>query len=275
MTDQTPSPANIPEPYRVAPDTWVIPEIVQATPDAVVAINSMVIAGAEPVIVDTGNELSRKEWLEAAFSIVDPADVRWVFLSHDDHDHIVNLPAVLELCPRATLVTSWFAVERTSRALELPLDRMRWINSGESFDAGDRTLVALRPPVFDSPVTRGLFDPTTGVYWAVDTFATLLPAHVTDAADVPADMWEAGFLQFNRMVSPWHTLVDPARWNAYVDTVAALGMTTVASGHSAALSGARLDEAFRLLRTLPDLPAADLPVQADLDELLAARRPAA
>ena len=267
--------ANIPEPYRIAPDTWVIPEIVQATPDAVVAINSMVIAGAEPVIVDTGNELSRGEWLEAAFSIVDPADVRWVFLSHDDHDHIGNLPAVLDLCPRATLVTNWFTVERTTRALELPIERMRWVNSGESFDAGDRTLVAMRPPVFDSPVTRGLFDAKTGVYWAVDTFACLLPGHLTDVADVPSEMWEATLLQFNRMVSPWHTLVDPAKWNAYIDTVAALGMTTVASGHSAALHGKRLNEAFRLIRSLPTLGAAELPTQTDLDQLLATRAVAA
>ena len=73
----------------------------------------MVITGAEPVIVDTGNELSRDEWMEAAFSIVDPADVRWIFLSHDDHDHIGNLTAVLDACPKATLVTNWFTVERT------------------------------------------------------------------------------------------------------------------------------------------------------------------
>lgn len=273
----TPQPptANIPDPYRIAPDTWVIPEIVQATPDTVVAINSMVIAGAEPVIVDTGNELSRREWLEAAFSIVDPADVRWVFLSHDDHDHIGNLPAVLELCPRATLVTNWFTMERTTRALDLPIERMRWVNSGESFDAGDRTLVAMRPPVFDSPVTRGLFDARTGVYWAVDTFACLLPDHLTDVDDIPAEMWEATLLHFNRMVSPWHTLVDPTRWNAYIDAVAALGMTTVASGHSAVLHGKRLAEAFRLIRTLPDLAAAELPGQADLDQLLASRAPAA
>ena len=268
-------PADLRDPYRVAPDTWVIPEIVEAAPGAVVALNSMVIAGAEPVIVDTGNELSRREWMEAAFSIVDPADVRWVFLSHDDHDHIGNLPAVLEACPQATLVTSWFAVERTGRALELPFDRMRWVNSGESFDAGDRTLVAVRPPVFDSPVTRGLFDARSGVYWAADTFATLLPHHLTDMADAPEEMWREALLQFNRLVSPWHSLLDPDKFAAQVDAVAALGATTVASGHSAALRGARLDEAFRLIRDLPSLPPADLPGQADLDQLLATRSPAA
>lgn len=264
--------ADIREPYRIAPDTWIIPEIVPGPPgtDTVISLNSMVIAGAEPVIVDTGNELSRTEWLDAAFSVVDPGDVRWIFLSHDDHDHSGNLTAVLELCPEATLVTTMFTVERTGRAMELPLHRMRWINSGESFDAGDRTLVAMRPPVFDSPVTRGLFDTTSGVYWAVDTFASLLPGHVTDVDDVPHDLWSESLLEFGRMISPWHALVDPAKWNAYVDQVEGLGATTIASGHSAALHGERLAEAFRLVRTIPSMPEVDLPGQADLDALLAA-----
>ena len=90
----------------VAPDTWVIPELVPGPPGTVVPLNSMVITGAEPVIVDTGNELLATEWLDAAFSIVEPDDVRWVFLSHDDHDHSGNLPTVLDLCPNATLVTN-------------------------------------------------------------------------------------------------------------------------------------------------------------------------
>lgn len=262
--------ADIRDPYRVAADTWVIPELVPAEPGTVVPLNSMVITGSEPIIVDTGNELSRREWLDAAFSLVDPIDVKWVFLSHDDHDHSGNLTTVLDLCPNATLVTTFFTVERTSRAMELPLHRMRWINSGERFDAGDRTLVALRPPVFDSPVTRGLFDTKTGVYWAVDTFASLLPEHLTEVDDIPHDLWSETLLQFNRMISPWHALVDQAKWDAYVDRVEALGATTIASGHSAALRGERLAEAFRMIRSIPSLPEAELPVQTDLEALLAA-----
>ena len=263
------SRADIREPYRVAPDTWVIPEIVPGPPGTIVPMNSMVIAGAEPVIVDTGNALSRDQWLDAAFSIVEPDDVRWVFLSHDDHDHSGNLATVLDLCRHATLVTTQFTVERVVRAIELPLHRMRWINSGEHFDAGDRTLVAVRPPIFDSPVTRGLFDTKTGVYWAVDTFATALPGHLVDAADMPVDDWTEMMLLFNRMVSPWHTLLDHGKFNSYIDDVVSLGIATVASGHSAALSGERLAEAFRLIRTIPNLPAAPLLGQTDLDAILA------
>lgn len=260
--------ADIREPYLIAPDTWVIPELVPGPPGMVIPLNSMVIAGAEPVIVDTGNELSRTEWLEAAFSIVEPDDVRWVFLSHDDHDHSGNLTAVLDMCQNATLVTTHFTVERVVRAMELPLHRMRWINSGDSFDAGDRTLVALRPPIFDSPVTRGLFDTKSGAYWAVDTFASGLPDHIEDVADWDIGTWSEMLLMFNCMVSPWHTMLDAAKFNASVDEVAALGPSVVASGHSAALRGERLAEAFRLLRTIPSLPAAPLLGQPDLEAIL-------
>ena len=56
-TTQPASPVGVQDPYRVAPDTWVIPEIMPGQPGTFVALNSMVIAGREPVIVDTGNEL--------------------------------------------------------------------------------------------------------------------------------------------------------------------------------------------------------------------------
>jgi glyoxylase-like metal-dependent hydrolase (beta-lactamase superfamily II) len=116
----------------------------------------------EPVIVDTGAPVHREQWLEKVFSVVEPEDVRWIFLSHDDGDHTGGLLDVLERCPQATLVTNFFSVERL--ALEkpaLPLERMRWVEPGGSFDAGDRVLHLFRPPIFDGPTSRGLFDPKT------------------------------------------------------------------------------------------------------------------
>lgn len=263
-----PSP-QLHDPYTIAPDTWIIPETVPATPGTVVPINSMVITGAEPIIVDTGNELSRAAWLEAAFSLVEPTDVRWVFLSHDDHDHVGNLVPVLDACPNATLVTNWFTVERLQRALALPRNRMRWVNPGGTFDAGDRTLVARVPPLWDSPTTRGLFDPTTGVYWAVDTFACLLPEHLTETDDAPEDLWRESLLFTAGALAPWHTLLDPEKFDRHVDGVVALGITTVASAHAATLRGERLHEAFRLVRQIPAMGPVALPGQADLDAILA------
>src|SRR5204862_247862 len=101
-----------------------------------VYINSLVIRGAEPVIVDTGNQLNRDEWMNAVFSIVDPEDVKWIYLSHDDIDHSGNLLATLDACPNATVLTDWFQQERLAGAIPIPPERSRWIGVGDTIDAG-------------------------------------------------------------------------------------------------------------------------------------------
>ena len=90
-----------------------------------VYLNSMVICGAEPVIVDTGTVANRSQWLDDVFGLVDPTDVRYVFISHDDVDHTGNLAQVMEHCPHATLLASWALVERFSNAFEFPLRSAR------------------------------------------------------------------------------------------------------------------------------------------------------
>ncbi len=113
---------------------------------------------------------------------------------------------------QATLVCSFSIVSRLAGDVELPLDRMRWVDPGGSFDAGDRTLHAVRPPMFDSPATRGLFDPSTGLLWAADSFGTFFPGEVYDADDIPADLYDATFDLLNGWNTPWLEWVDPDRY---------------------------------------------------------------
>jgi glyoxylase-like metal-dependent hydrolase (beta-lactamase superfamily II) len=105
-------PVPVVEPQRIASDTYLIPNLVAAQPGTYVFINSMVILAEQPVVVDTGAPLFRERWLDAVASVVDPADVRWVFLSHDDGDHIGNMADFLALAPNATVVTNFFSNER-------------------------------------------------------------------------------------------------------------------------------------------------------------------
>src|SRR5215203_5352570 len=87
-------------PTEVAPDTFVIHQVQPALGAPLfVYINSMVIRGEEPVIVDTGTPANRAQWQEDVFGLVDPEDVRWIFLSHDDVDHSGNLDEVMSACP--------------------------------------------------------------------------------------------------------------------------------------------------------------------------------
>ena len=263
------SPTHYP-PLKVNEDTYLIRDIYgEGTEPGAVYINSLVILAKEPVIVDTGTVANRRRWLEDVFGLVEPKDVRWIFISHDDHDHTGNLEPVLEMCPDAKLVTNWWQVERLIGDYSLPMGRMRWVNDGDSFDAGDRRLAAIRPPVFDSPTTRGLYDAKRGLYWAGDSFATLIPGPIENVAEMDHDFYSQWFAALHSMISPWHTMLDATKFGRSVDRIAELDLRTVVGGHSPVTSGNQIQEALAMLRNLPFQEAAPLPGQADLDAIIA------
>jgi flavorubredoxin len=259
-------------PTKVADDTFVIHQVQPALGQPLsVYINSMVILGQEPVILDTGTPANREQWLKDVFALVEPEDVRWIYLSHDDVDHTGNLDQALTACTNAKLVCNWAMVERHTNCFDFPIDRCRWTHDGDSFDVGDRTLHTLRPPVFDSPTTRGIYDSKTGVYWAVDTFATPLPDPNMGIADLDQGFWtEAQWLFAYGAVSPWLTMVDPTKFNKTVDKIASLDITTIAACHTPVIEGAFIPRAFDTVRQFPTLDPPPLPDQAVLEQIVAA-----
>jgi flavorubredoxin len=261
----------IAEPQRIAPDTFLIPNLVPAEPGTYVFVNSLVILAEQPVVVDTGAPLHRDRWLDAVSSVVDPADVRWVFLSHDDGDHIGNMADFLALAPNATVVANFFSNVRAAieRPGELPIDRQVWLEQGTSFDAGDRRLHLFRPPIFDGPTTRGLYDDRTGVMWAVDSFAALTTGAVYDVADLPSELYDGSFKLFNSLVSPWHQWLDTAIYGRHVDAVEAIGATTIASAHGPVLHDKFIAGAFDQVRDMAGQPNVPPPGEETLDALVA------
>jgi flavorubredoxin len=256
-------------PLKVADDTYLIQQIQRAAIGPLyVYLNSLVIKGPEPIIVDTGTPANREQWLKDVFSLVDPGDVRWIFLSHDDVDHSGNLRPLMEACPNAQLVITWFLTERHSCDFEFPKERCRWVNDGDSWRAGNRTLRAITPPLFDSPVTRGLYDDGTGVYWAVDSFATPLPGPMQDIAELDPGAWAGGVEMFNCWNSPWFKLLDAEKFERHVDRVQEMEISTLAACHTPVIRGSNIDTAFQMIRRIPHATPPPQPSQVDLDALM-------
>jgi flavorubredoxin len=272
MTFTPIAPTTYVPPTEIAAGTYTIHQVQPALGQPLyVYLNSMVILGSEPVIVDTGTPANRQQWLKDVFSLVDPSDVRWVFLSHDDVDHTGNLDEVMSACPNAQLVCSWAMVERHTNCFDFPLERCRWVSDGESFTAGDRVLKAVRPPLYDSPTTRGLFDETTGVYWSVDTFATPLPDPGAGVADLDGEFWRFGMTLFAfGALCPWLSLLDPVKFGRAVDGVQDLPIRTIAGCHTPVIEGDLIGQAFEFVRQLPSVEPPPLPDQSILDQIIAA-----
>ena len=261
---------------RVTPDTHVIRQVAgEGLGPVVHYLNSAVVTGAEPVIVDCGLAPTRDGWLDRVFGLVDPADVRWIFLSHDDTDHTGNLAQVMDLCPQATLVTSMFAVQRIGADTGSMIDpsRIRLVNDGESWWAGDRELVAVRPPTYDSPTTRGLYDTASGVYWASDSFACATPAAEDDVTALDPGVFADGFVSVQQMLSPWVEWLDRHRYGAHLARIAGLGARAVTSAHGLTLRGGQIDTALGLLAELPDRPVQPDMSHAEFEQMLASLAP--
>ena len=241
-------------PLHLAGDAWLIRSRRPVDDGWQVHVNAMVLAGEEPVLVDTAARTVSDRFWSQVEAVVDPADVRWIFLSHDDADHVGNLDEALERCPKATVVASWLLTQRLTLDRALPTERIRWVADGDEVGAGGRRLLALRPPAYDSPATRGLYDERTGVYWAADCFATAVPCDIDDVAELDDDVWTEAFTRFHTRLSPWIADVDPVRWRRSVGRVAALGATTIASAHGPVIRGSRVVRALDLAADLAGRP---------------------
>jgi flavorubredoxin len=261
-------------PYKVADETWILPSYMDAPGLGVVYFNPMLIRGKEPILVDCGGPIHREEYLKNAFSLVEPKDVKWIFLSHDDRDHSGNLMQVLDMCPNARLVTNFVAVARMAEEWAMPMPRLMWINDGESFSIGDRTLACLRPPFFDGPATRGLYDAKTGVYYAVDCFGAIVPKIVQEVGEVPADAYEGAFNFFNRVNHPWHVYTDPKKVEAVANKIRALNPKVITTYHGPPARN-RTEEMLTRIVKIASMEPLQHPMQKDLEAMLAASPPAA
>ena len=199
-------------PTEIAPDTFVIHQVQPALGQPLfVYLNSMVIRGKEPVIVDTGTPANRKQWLEDVFSLVEPEDVRWIFLSHDDVDHTGNLDEVMAACPNAQLVCNWAMVERHTNCFDFPLDRCRWVMDGESLrrrrpHAARAAAAGVR--LADDP--RAVRPDDRGVLGGRHVRDAACPIRSMGIADLDPEFWDFGMTLFALgAVSPWLTMVDP------------------------------------------------------------------
>ena len=255
-------------PTQIAPDTFLIHDHHgEGEAPVSVALNSMVIRAAEPVVVDTGMAENRERYFDDVFSVVDPEDVRWVFISHDDVDHTGNLNELMDECPNATAIVSWFMGERMGASLAVPPTRQRWVGDGDLIDVGDRVLRTVRPPIFDAPTTRGLLDPKTGVYWASDSFASPMLTPVRDVADIDPSFWIDGMAMFNHYVSPWLALVDEQRFQRTIDRVAQLQPSTIAGCHTPVISGRRVVDAIEATRAVTSAVVPPQPDQSVLEQI--------
>ncbi|WP_431920229.1 MBL fold metallo-hydrolase [Amycolatopsis tucumanensis] len=261
---------------RIGRDVSVLSDQLEVPGIGFLPVNAFVLHGAEPVVVDTGLSLPGRGFLDALGAVIDPADVRWIWLTHPDRDHTGALFELLELAPRARLITTYLAMGIMSTERPLPVERVYLLNPGQTLDAGGRTLTAFRPPLFDSPATVGFFDHSSGVCVSSDCFGAPMPtaelATCDDVANAPAEALHAGQLLWAAVDSPWVHNVDHDRYLATLAPLRTFDPAVILSTHLPPAPG-RTAEFLDRVATAPDADPWVGPDQAALEQMLATFEP--
>jgi flavorubredoxin len=218
--------------------------------------------------VDTGAVVHHDDFLSALRNVIDPAELKWLWLTHTDFDHIGALQTLLTENPDLRVVTTFLGVGIMGLAAPLPMDRIRLLNPGERLTCGDRTLTAIRPPVFDNPVTTGFHDSRSNALFSSDCFGAVLQDVPQNAAEINDKMLRDGQVLWATVDSPWLHKVDRQALAGELEAIRKMAPAMILSSHLPAAPGRIVD---RLLSAVADAPSASPfvgPNQAALEQML-------
>ena len=149
-------------------------------------------------------------------------------------------------------MTTFLGVGKMNLSNPLPMDRVFLLNPGQVLDAGDRKLLALRPPTYDAPETTGFFDQKTSTLFSADCFGALLEEPSESAAAVGTETLREGMVTWATVDAPWIHRTGRTSFQKALDDIRALSAQAVLSCHLPAAQGMTEE----LLENLAEAPSA-------------------
>lgn len=142
------------------------------------------------------------------------------------------------------------------------------LNPGQKITIGDRTLTAVKPPVFDNPCTTGFFDARSGAFFSSDCFGALLQTVPESAAELSDEELRTGQCLWATIDSPWLHNVDRGAFAAELDAIRKMDPTMVLSSHLPAAPRATKERLLASLTAAPTTQRFVGPDQPALEQML-------
>ena len=218
--------------FEIEPDLFVLPALLPVPTIGILPVNAFLVKGPEPFLVDTGMLADGEAFLRTFASLIDSADLRWIYLTHTDPDHIGALMALLDRAPRAKVVTTFVGLAKLQIGLRpLSPDRVLLRNPGEQLELSDRTLSILRPPIFDAPETTMVHDSRLDALFSSDAFGGPLSEPVVLANELDDEALQRTQLTWATIDAPWIHHVDRQLFSARVGEIVDLDPKWIFSSH--------------------------------------------
>jgi flavorubredoxin len=131
--------------------------------------NSYLIMDKKITLVDTVKHYLFDEMVERIKAIVEPSKIDYIISNHVEMDHSGSIPKLLELCPKATVITS----TRGEKGLRLHYKKdlnFKVVNSGDTLNIGKRTLHFVHIPMVHWPDSMVTYIPSDKLLLPNDAF---------------------------------------------------------------------------------------------------------
>jgi flavorubredoxin len=224
--------------FQIQTGVHTLPTYILVPTIGLLPANAFLVEGEQPYLIDTGVLADEKAFVAAVEALMDPAALRWIYLTHTDPDHIGALLPLLERAPQAKVITTFIGFAKLQLSLRpVPPWRIRLANPGERLKLGDRSLLVLRPPLFDAPETTMVYDAELDTLFSSDAFGAPLAEPVMTANELMEDRLREAELLWASVDAPWCHHVDRARFCSRLNEISELDPTWIMSSHLPAARG--------------------------------------
>jgi flavorubredoxin len=188
--------------------------------------NSYLIMDKKITIVDTVKHYLFDEMIDRIKAIVDPSKIDYIISNHVEMDHSGSITKLLELCPKAKVITS----TRGEKGLRLHYKKdlnFKVVNSGDTLNIGKRTLHFVHIPMVHWPDSMVTYIPSDKLLLPNDAFGQ----HIASAERFDDEI-EWGILKeeaakyYANIVMPYGDQVKKA-----LDAVSGLDIDMIAPSH--------------------------------------------
>ena len=169
--------------------------------------NSFLIVDEKIALVDTVWGRFTNEFVENVREVVDPSKIDFIIAQHAESDHSGSLPAMMELCPNATLVTSPRGKASIGGHYHKPWN-FHVVKTGDTISLGGCELVFVEAPMLHWPDSMFTYVSGKGVLMPNDAFGQHYATCLRFNYQVnEVELWEEALKYYANILTPFSEMV--------------------------------------------------------------------
>jgi flavorubredoxin len=175
------------------------------TPDGTTYNAYLVIGSEKTALIDSVDAVKFKE-LQTNLKKVDFKTIDYLVSNHTEQDHSESLVKLIELYPKAKIVTNAKGKEHLMVHLHLPEEKFLIKNDGETLSLGDKTLQFIEAPWVHWPETMFTLAVEDKIIFTCDLFGTHLAQSETFVTDKPKT-YDSAKRYYAEIMMPFRKLI--------------------------------------------------------------------